>query len=192
VGLHITGDALYAQVAAALAAPGGGFRVVADQAHRNVSLVPSATLAGLCGPTASPLPAASCVLRYDVQARAPAAGLALEVVQRQTADTAKFMQGLLGESPYAAAVGSNFFSTHSGSVPPEPGWRQGKARILGQPGLLVGRFGGEGPILPLPPDRHRRPHQHRPCGQRSAPERAPRSVSPSPPQAPKLQSSSTV
>jgi len=113
VALHITGDFLFAQVAAALAAPGGGFRVVAgsndvNQASPTASLVPSAALAALCGPTASPLPAASCILRYDIQARAPTAGLAMEVMPGRAVDATRFMQDLLGESPYAAALGANY------------------------------------------------------------------------------------
>jgi hypothetical protein len=106
--LHVTGDAPYAQVTAALASAGGGFRVVTDQASGRASLAPTAALAALCPESAAPLPSAGCLLRYDIRSRTVAAGLALEVVPGQTAAAAAFMQGLVGGSDYAAALGANF------------------------------------------------------------------------------------
>ncbi len=107
--LHVTGDAAYAQVTAALAAAGGGgFRIVTDLAGGRASLEPSAALSALCASSAAPLPSAGCLLRYDIRSRAVAPGLALEVVPGQAAAAADFMQGLVGGSGYAAALGANF------------------------------------------------------------------------------------
>jgi hypothetical protein len=108
--LHVTGDAAYAQVTAALAAAGsgGGFRIVTDQAGGGASLAPSAALAALCPLSAAPLPSAGCLLRYDIRSRAAAPGLAYEVVPGQAAAAGAFMQGLVGGSDYAAALGANF------------------------------------------------------------------------------------
>ena len=97
------------QVAAALAADaGGGFRIVADQATGRASLVASAAVSALCPQSSSPLPAAGCLLRYDIQSRAAAPGLALEVVPGQAAAAEAFMQELVGGGDYAAALGANF------------------------------------------------------------------------------------
>ncbi len=107
--LHVTGDAAYAQVTGALAtAAGGGFRIVTDQAGGRASLEPSAALAALCPSSAAPLPSSGCLLRYDIRSRAAAPGLAYEVVQGQAAAAGAFMQGLVGGSDYAAALGANF------------------------------------------------------------------------------------
>ncbi len=106
--LHVTGDAAYAQVTAALAGGGGGFRIVTDQAGGRASLAPSAALAALCLSSAAPLPSAGCLLRYDIRSRAAAPGLAYEVVPGQAAASGAFMQGLVGGSDYAAALGANF------------------------------------------------------------------------------------
>ncbi len=110
VSLHVTGDAAYAQVTAALAAAGGGggFRIVTDQAGDRASLAPSAALAALCSSSAAPLPSTGCLQRYDIRSRAAATGLAYEVVPGQAAAAAAFMQGLMGGSDFAAALGANF------------------------------------------------------------------------------------
>ncbi len=107
--LHVTGNAAYAQVTAALAAGGGGgFRIVTDQAAGRASLAPSATLAALCSSSAAPLPSAGCLLRYDIRSRVAAPGRAYEVVANQAAAAGAFMQGLVGGSDYAATLGANF------------------------------------------------------------------------------------
>ncbi len=107
--LHITGNASYAQVTAALAlAGGGGFRIVTDQAGGRASLVPSAALTALCPSTPAPLPSAGCLLRYDIRSRAATPGLVHEVVPGQGGAAGVFMQGLVGGSDYAASLGANF------------------------------------------------------------------------------------
>jgi hypothetical protein len=107
--LHVTGDAAYAQVTAALTAAGrGGFHIVTDQAGGRASLAPSAALALLCPQSTAPLPSAGCLLRYDIRSRAAVPGLAYEVVPGQAAAASAFMQGLVGGNDYAAALGANF------------------------------------------------------------------------------------
>ena len=108
VSLHITGNGLYGQVASLLGDPATGFQIVADQIQRRASLAPSSALTSLCKSSANPLPQASCVLRYDIQARSPIRGLSYEVTPGQAASASSFMQQLVGGSDYAAALGANF------------------------------------------------------------------------------------
>ena len=81
-----------------------------DQASGRASLAPTAALSALCTSSAAPLPGAGCLLRYDIRSRSVAAGLAFEVVPGQAAAAAAFMQGLVGGSDYAAALGANFYA----------------------------------------------------------------------------------
>ena len=107
--LHIMGDSKYAAVAALLVDPAAAaFLVVADRINRRASLAVSPALAGLCGPVASAYPQGSCVLRYDVRARAPSPNMAYEITAAPNAAAAAFMQGVAGRSAYAAGLGANF------------------------------------------------------------------------------------
>jgi hypothetical protein len=64
--------------------------------------------AEVCPSSDAPLPSAGCLLRYDIRSRAASPGLAYEVVPGQAAAAGAFMQGLVGGSDYAAALGANF------------------------------------------------------------------------------------
>jgi len=87
--LHIMGDSKYAAVAALLADPAAAaFSVVADRINRRASLAPSPALAGLCGALASAYPQGSCVLRFDVRARAPSPATAYEITPAPNAAAA--------------------------------------------------------------------------------------------------------
>ena len=107
VTLHIMGDSLYTAVAGILAGPNQPFQVVYDQTRGLASMSPSPALAALCGPTANQLPLASCVLRYDVQALVSNPS-ALDVGSASAAAASSFMQGIVGSSDFAAALGANF------------------------------------------------------------------------------------
>ena len=101
ISLHIMGDSKLAAVtAAAQAAP-----LVAIGADGR--LAPSAALLSLCGRTADPYPHATCVYRYDVQARA----LAPSAFELGGGSASSFMQQSLFDGnggAYAEALGANF------------------------------------------------------------------------------------
>ena len=108
VTLHIMGDSKMSAVMALLSSTTApAFQVVADKVKERASLVPAAALSAVCGSAANPYPQASCVLRYDVQTRAPSA-TAYDISAGSPAAAGAFMETITGASDYAEGLGANF------------------------------------------------------------------------------------
>lgn len=125
VTLHVTGDSVYAQVAALLGESGNGFKVVNDLVLNRASLVAASKLGELCPTALGPMTLGACLFRYDIRARKPIAGLAYEVQPNQYASSSAFMKSLVGTSDFAGALGANFSELLSAKYQLVPG---GKAR----------------------------------------------------------------
>jgi hypothetical protein len=125
VTLHVTGDSAYDQVVKLLGVSGSGFKVVNDLVLNRGSLVASSELEKHCSTELGPMTLGACLLRYDIRARKPIAGLAYEVQPNQNASSSAFMKGLVGTSDFAGALGANFSQLLSAKYQLVPG---GKAR----------------------------------------------------------------